>query len=199
MKTLFLLSILVLAFDASSTTLPQVAIEDLHETAEFVGIVLIEEGKLIRKGNIICASQYTAKVIEAFKGNYKEGEQLTFGPYRGQGIGNKYLLFLIKKESPYKPMASTNSISMARDEEYRKTCGSILPDLLVSFHGMGVFEIGTPSQFNYQDSIKIPEKFVSIPSVLSKKAAEYGDDRILGKPYWVKEEEFRKYMREHYK
>ncbi|MCU7809243.1 MAG: hypothetical protein KZQ73_15440 [Candidatus Thiodiazotropha sp. (ex Semelilucina semeliformis)] len=160
---------------------------------------MIEEGKLIRNGENLCAAQYTAKILESFKKPYKEGDMISFGPFTGKGIGQKYLLFLTKREKQFKPMSSTNSVSMARERETQKVCSSVLPQLLVSFHGFGSLEIGTPGQFKYKDSIKIPEEYVAIPKGLNKKAVEFGDDRILGDPYWVKEEDFIKFMKSHYK
>ena len=198
MKLIFKLSIIFLSLKASATTLPQLSLDDLYDSAEFVGIILIEEGKLIRKEDQICASQYTANILESFKGQYRAGEQITFGPFSGKGIGQKYLLFLTKKEKQFKPMNSTNSMSMKRENDYQKICGSVLPDLLISFHGYGILKIGTPHQFKYKESIRIPDRYISIPKQLNKKAVEFGDDRILGDPFWVEEKEFIMYMRKHY-
>ena len=199
MKYLIGLFTVLFSIRAISTTLPQVSIDEIYNHSVFVGIVLIEKGELIRNGENICAAKYTATVIESFKGNFKANEKITFGPYASQKIGREYLLFLTDKSEQFDPVATTNSASMKREQEFEKICGSVLPELLIPFHGVGILEISRPYQFKFEDSIKIPDKYISIPSELDKRAVEFADDHISGDEYWVKEKEFIEYMRNTYK
>ncbi len=77
-------------------------------------------------------------------------------------------------------------------------CHNVQPNLLVMFEGYGSLEISRPRQFDYKDAIRIPERYIKIPDELKKVDVEFGDDTILGNPYWIKSSDFIKYMIDKY-
>ena len=75
---------------------------------------------------------------------------------------------------------------------------NIQPNLIVLFEVIGCLEISRPRQFIYKDAISIAEMYIKIPDELKKVDVEFGDDTILGNPYWIKSRDFIKYMIDKY-
>ena len=195
MKSIVFFTVLLLASPfASATTLPRLPLDDLHKNAMVVAVVLIESGSIVMNGDRSCGIKYSGRILEAIKGPIKKGELIEFGPYRGQGIGNSALIFLNDSKNVYSPKASTNSIAVAQEAEYRKTCLSIMPKYSVMFEGLGLLEISWTLKFN-EEAISFKDDWVATPPGLESKLREPGDNQIVSDEYWVKVKDVVTYLK----
>ena len=170
-----------------ATTIPQVTILTLYDQADVVAIVNIESGEIIEGKEFPCGAKYRSKVIEPLK-NTKVDQYLEFGYFIGQGIGNKYLVFLTKKPNIYAPVISTNSYSAFSKSYFDRQCKSKHPDYEIMHHGYGIQEMEFPSEANYKDAFLISTEYLKLPSSTKTISPEREICNLWERCMWVTKE-----------
>ncbi len=178
---------------ASGTTLPPVPIEELFHEADYVLVVEVIEGHTLEPSGHKCGAVYTGRVIENIKGGV---DTISFGHFHGYEIGSKYLLFLTKPDREYRPLASTNSMAMAREQEYREKCNDVLTAAKVMHSGYGAIEITWAIPNDYEDAAKVATRFVVLPESMPTELYIHNEREQFDEYVWVPEQDLIDYLKQ---
>lgn len=191
----FLMCLLGCAVTGFATTLASVPLTELFQQADVVALVQVTQGQVLVVGEETCGARYEAQVLEGLKGA-KQGSTIKFGHLQGYKIGAKYLLFLLKSGRSYDPKMSTNAIMEQAEQQVITKCSPVWRDLTVMHSGNGALPVSWASQFKYEDSVRIPSRFVGIPNGLNTKVAKASDDEELSSVLWVRLEDLLHHLRQ---
>ena len=140
-----------------------------------------------------CGAIYTGKVIGSLKG---ESDTISFGHFHGYEIGSKYLLFLTKPDREYRPLASTNSMAIAREQDYREKCNDVLTAAKVMHSGYGAIEITWAITNNYEDAAKVATRFVVLPESMQTELYIHSEREQFDEYVWVPEQDLIDYLKQ---
>ena len=178
---------------ASGTTLPPVPIEELFREADYVLVVEITDGRTLEPAGYKCGAIYTGRVIESIKG---EGDTVSFGHFHGYEIGSKYLVFLTKPDREYRPLMSTNSMAMTREQEFREKCNDVLTGARIMHSGYGVIEITWAIPNDYKDAAKVALRYVVLPESMQTMRYVPNEGEEFDEYTWVAEKDLIDYLKE---
>lgn len=190
-----LLGLLICTVTGYATTLASVPLTELFQQADVVVLVQVTQGQVLGVGEETCGARYEAVVLEGLKG-MKKGTTIKFGHLHGYKIGNRYLLFLLKSGRSYDTKMSTNAIMEHAQQQLIAKCSPVWHDLAVMHSGNGALPVNWASQFKYEDSVRIPSRFVGIPNELDTKAAKPSDNEESSGVVWVRLEDVLQYLKQ---
>ena len=197
MNRLFATCCLLLASPSGATTLPRLQVGELFELSEVVVLVQIEEGQLLRtRKDYSCGAEYKARVLDSIKGHFEKNDIISFGPYYGESIGAKRVLFLARTSEKLSQYASSGSVELDEEETHYKKCKGLLPKYSVVFSGFGSVEVSFTTKFDYKEAVIIKNEWLVPPIGLEAKLREPGDNQVISKSgeSWVRLEEFVRYL-----
>jgi len=64
------------------------------DSADVVALVRVQSGQVVQLEAEVCGVEASARVVEAFKGTYNEGDAIRIADAFGMGVGSHYLVFL---------------------------------------------------------------------------------------------------------
>lgn len=151
MKLTLAILFLLTSFSSYATTIARIPIEKMFEAADFVAIITIESGKLIRNKDTECGATYTANIDSTIKNilNLK-GSTIEFGVIPSYKVGMQYLAVLKKTKTRFAYLGSTNSVSEKRRIETENKCNEIYPEYRVIHSRFGMFETGLERDPDYK-------------------------------------------------
>ena len=194
MRFLSCVSILLISFAASATTLARIEVSELFKEADVVVIVRVAAGQTLGEGEERCGAIYTGKIERAFKGAAGT-ETVQFGHYPGYEAGGRYLLFLTKPGRRFDPLNSTNSESMAIEQEFRARCDSKQTGHRVMHSGVGALRIALkPQPTEPKGAILVPSRYLTLPKSVARLAADAEERQKYSDPVWIAEHDFVRYL-----
>lgn len=194
MRKAVMISLLLAVAVSHATTLPRLTLDTLLSNAAVVALVDIQAGEMVYVDGEGCGAKYRASVKEVIKGDIQKGADITFGPYSGRPIGKRFLAFLTKKERPFEPKNSTNSMAQAADADFEKRCAAVLPPLREMHGGFGTMEVSWTMKFDYRDAVLFPEEWVAPPGGTPRQKWAPGDNQIVSARSWVPVEDVVRYL-----
>jgi hypothetical protein len=178
----FILSVFACA--ANGTTLPRVTLSELFSNSDKVVFVEIAAGEVLSTEGGLCGAKYKGRVIENLKGS-GVSDTIEFGYYIGYEVGSRYILFLSKRSKPFEPKRSTNAGIESAAREAMARCAKYQPPLMISHSGYGAMKVTWSSQFKYNDSVRIAERYVGLPDSMLKKPAKPSHNEEYSDVMWV--------------
>ncbi len=183
---------LLTSLSSYATTIARVPIEKMLEAADFVAVITIESGELIKNKGTECGAKYTAKIDSTIKNKLDlKDSTIDFGVASRYKIGQQYLAVLKKTKTRFAYLGSTNSRSEKRRIENENKCNEVYPEYRVIHNIFGMFETGlerdpeykgdeTKMTFEemqengvYRNTILVYPKFVHIEENIKKYEVTY--------------------------
>ena len=191
LNRIILITLVSLSLVANGTTLPAIHIDRLFDEADYVLIAQVIDGRTLESSGHECGAKYTGKVIRKLKG---ENDKISFGHFHGLEIGSTYLLFLTRPGREFAPIASTNSMTITREKEFREKCGAILTLPGIMHSGYGAIEITWARPYDYEDAAKVPSAYVVLPDSISTKRYNPSEKEDFDGYVWVLESDLVEYL-----
>ena len=161
-RSLVLTAILAFAQQACLATSIYIDLDQAVAQADVVAEVEIVEGRLAMASvGQRCGAIYEAVVRSTVKGP-SVGSMISFSPFSGRGIGNRYVVLLVKAGAPgdstyayFKDPLIASRTPAGKEEEARAQCESGYAPLRETGWGLGTIE-GKPSpHFDYRPAVSI--------------------------------------------
>ncbi len=194
MRSSVLAASVVMLFATPSTALSfaTVTLAELAESADLVAIVQIVSGELISLDDEqLCGARYRARVLEAVKGPFAEGDSIEFGPHGGKTIGGKYLLFASEKPAEYSSVLGPESV-----QEANRQCFDLLPKFQVMQAGIAALDVSWTIHDSLEsESVLFDEDFVAPPPDLERREWSPFDNRMESKRSWARSADVLRYLR----
>lgn len=187
-----LVALLCLMSIANGATLPPIHIDELFEKADYVLVVQISEGKTLESSGNQCGAIYTGKVVQKLKGG---ADSIAFGHFHGYEIGSTYLLFLTNPGTEFRPLASTNSVSMAREQEYRDKCSALLTAANIMHSGNGAIEITWAEPYKFKEAAKVASRYVILPDSVPTRGYVPSEAERFQEYVWVLASDLIEYLK----
>lgn len=194
MNRLVLACILSMHCFVQATTLPSIQVSELFRDAEIVALVEVTAGETMGTGENTCGAKYSALVLDSFKGT-SAGKTIEFGNYYGYEIGGRYVLFLVGPGRRYEPVMSTNSMHQDTKAEYERRCSARLRRNTVMHSGNGALKVDWVTEFNYEEGVAVPTRYVTLPSSIATVPAKITEMNERSRAVWVRLPDFTKALR----